>query len=103
MLKFGLGFLIGFGVGAGVALLMAPRSGDANREQLRVELDRLAAEGDTPVAAAAAAMKEQRDRLSQAIDAGRRASAARQAELWAQLNLTPPDEEPPAVPPPAVL
>lgn len=43
MLKFGIGLLVGLGVGAAVALLMAPESGDVNRERVRVKADSLAA------------------------------------------------------------
>ncbi|MCB0079054.1 MAG: YtxH domain-containing protein [Anaerolineales bacterium] len=92
MLKFGIGLLVGLGVGAAVALLMAPESGDVNRERVRVKADSLAATNEGPLGFAANTVKEQSNRLSAAIEAGRRASAQRQAELWSELELTPPPD-----------
>ncbi len=96
--KFLLGFVIGVGLGAGVALLLTPEPGSVRRERLRTRTEMYASGGDTPLGTVASAVQSQRDRLEVAVEAGRRASAARQAELWAQLELTPPaaPTEPPA-------
>ncbi|MDQ4075273.1 MAG: YtxH domain-containing protein, partial [Chloroflexota bacterium] len=98
MSRFLLGFALGMGVGAGIAMLLTPDSGYVTREKLRAKTDEYASGEETPVKTVVNAIQEQRNRLEEAIEAGQRASAARQAELWARLDLTPPEVTPP--PPP---
>jgi gas vesicle protein len=88
--KFLLGFALGMGVGAGLAILLTPESGQVNRERLRAKTEQYAAGEETPIGTLTIKVEEQRNVFQRAIEAGRRASAERQAELWAQLNLTPP-------------
>ena len=100
--KFLFGFALGLGVGMGTAMLLSPRAGPENRERLRARTDLYAAGDETPLGTVAARIRAQRDRIEDAIAAGRRASAERQAELWAELHLTPPaletDGDAPAAP-----
>lgn len=98
MVRFLLGFLLGLGLGAGVAMLLTPEPGRVARERLRLKADRYAGGEETPAGTVRGKVEEQRSRLEEAVEAGRRASAERQAELWAQLHLTPPSEGTSAAP-----
>jgi gas vesicle protein len=89
--KFLLGFAIGLGVGVGMTLLLTPEPGAVNRERLRAQTEKFAAGEETPLGTVTHKVEEQQSRFERAIEAGRRASAERQAQLWTQLNLTPPD------------
>lgn len=74
-----LSFLIGGAVGAGVALLFAPRSGKETRERIKNlakewehKADELLQDGKSKVAESREAVKEKVDRLKDAYEAGRR-------------------------------
>jgi hypothetical protein len=88
--RFLLGFAIGAMVGAGVALLLTPEPGSVTRARLRTQTDLYAGGDDTPAGTVGRRIEEQRLRLEEAVEAGRRASAAREAALWSKLNLPPP-------------
>ncbi len=92
--KFLLGFALGLGVGAAMGMLLTPQPGSENREWLRAKTDDYAGGDETPLGTVAGAVREQRSRLEEAIEAGRRASATRQAALWQQLDLNPPPGPP---------
>ncbi len=77
-----LSFLIGGAVGAGVALLFAPRSGRETRERIKnwagewkSKADQLLQEGRSKVAESRDSLRERVDRLKEAYDAGRRVLA----------------------------
>jgi len=59
--RFLLGFLIGVAIGAAVIIFSAPRSGSATRQSIN-------------------------DLFNDMLDAARRASAAREQELWSEFR-----------------
>lgn len=89
--KFLLGFALGMGVGAGIAVLLTPTPGAVNREKLRARTDLYASGDEGPVGTVVNKVEKQKNRIQQAIEAGRQASAQRQAELWQKLDLSPPE------------
>lgn len=89
MEKFIIGFALGLAVGAAAVILLAPPETDS-RARWRVRTDQFASGEETPVGAARVFAETRRNRLEEAIDAGRRASAEKQRELWAELKLDPP-------------
>lgn len=106
--EFLAGFLLGGIVGAAVALLMAPASGDQVREELRergIELrhrgeefseealeraQRMAEEGQKRAAEmqerSRLALEEQKAKLQEAIDAGKQAAAQRRNDLMGRFE-----------------
>lgn len=92
--KFLVGFALGAAVGVGMALLLAPEAGERSRLRLQDATDRLAAGDETALGSVSGLLSDQRNRFQEAVAAGRRANAERQAELLAALNLRPPDEGP---------
>jgi hypothetical protein len=95
--RFLLGFAVGVMVGAGVALLLTPEPGSVTRAKLRTQTDQYAGGTDSPLRTVNRRIEEQRMRLEEAVEAGRRASAAREAALWSKLNLPPPPAEGPSI------
>jgi hypothetical protein len=87
--KFLLGFVLGIGIGAGIASLLTPEPGHVARERLRVQTDRYAGGDDSPLGTVRSMVDRQRNRLEEAVEAGRQASAETQAQLWAELKLSP--------------
>jgi gas vesicle protein len=61
MRRFLLGFVIGVTIGAAAIILFAPRSGSATRQSIN-------------------------DLINDMLDAARRASAAREQELWSEFR-----------------
>ena len=90
--KFIIGFALGLALGAAAVILLAPSPETEARARLRVRTERFASGEETPVGAVKGFADSQRSKLEDAIEAGRRASAQRQRELWAELNLPPPDD-----------
>lgn len=95
-LWFLTGLLLGGIVGAAIALLWAPQSGEETREQLREEAIELQKRGSEMTAEARErankmaaeaqersrlALEEQKARLQEAIDAGKQAASQRKGEL----------------------
>lgn len=91
MIRFLSGFLLGIGFGFAMALLFGQESGDGTRDTLRMKTASLASGDDTVVGSVQSEIENQRRRFDEAVEVGRRVSAQRQQELWAQLKLTPPD------------
>lgn len=100
-IDFLAGFLLGGIVGAAVALLMAPQSGEETRELIRergIELktrgEEFSAEAYQQAQRTAAeaqersrlALEEQKARLQEAIDAGKQAAAQRRGELMGKFD-----------------
>ncbi len=93
--KFLLGFVVGAVVGGGLAILLAPdEQARAFRERVRLTTDRYASGDGTPVKSLNGFAEKQRNRLEEAVAAGKRANAERQSELWAQLQLPEPNNNP---------
>lgn len=107
-IDFLAGFLLGGIVGAAIALLMAPQSGEETRDDLRsrgIELrtrgeefsneamtqaQKLAEEGQKRATEAQErsrlALEEQKSRLQEAIDAGKQAAAQRRSDLMGRFE-----------------
>lgn len=107
-IEFLAGFLLGGIVGAAVALLMAPQSGEETRGELRARgielrergsdvskeaIDRaqfMAEEGQKRAAEmqerSRLALEEQKSRLQEAIDAGKQAAAQRRNDLMGRFE-----------------
>jgi len=94
MVRFLSGFILGLGVGMGMTILFGQESRDATRETWRMQTANLASGDDTLIGSMQSEIENQRRRFDEAIEVGRRVSAHRQKELWAQLKLTPPDLPP---------
>lgn len=91
--KFLIGFVVGAVVGAGLALLLTPdEKTKALRDTVRKTTDRYAGGYETPADTFNGITQKQKNRLETAVEAGKRANAERQAELWAQLKLPEPNE-----------
>jgi gas vesicle protein len=101
--EFLAGFMIGALVGAAVALLFAPRSGDQTRTMIRergIELGHQAEDLQMQARERAEALQTQaRERadalqsnLKQAVEEGKAAAAERREELLAQLEPEQPGE-----------
>jgi gas vesicle protein len=91
--KFLIGVVVGAVVGAGLALLLTPDDKTkALRDTVRRTTDRYASGSESPVDTLNGIAAKQKNRLEMAVEAGKRANAERQAELWAQLQLPKPDE-----------
>jgi gas vesicle protein len=67
-------FLLGLGIGAGIALLMAPRSGAATRRQIRRGVEKR-------IDAARDAIDLKKQQVHRAVDAGRAAAEEARLEL----------------------
>ena len=100
---FVAGFLIGALAGAAVALLMAPVEGKEIREQIKeksIELGHLAQDIKTDPNKFAQdvstkgkqVLEQQKTRVQEAIEEGRKAAVRRKEELLAQLDTQPVDE-----------
>ena len=63
--SFVLGFLLGTGLGAVVALLKAPQSGDETRRQLQRAADEFRREADSVVATTKSHLQEAKEQLGQ--------------------------------------
>ena len=91
--EFFAGFLFGALVGGIVALLFAPAPGDEFRGQIKersVELKGKASElGGEAAKKAESMFGEQRTRLQEAIDEGKKAAARKKEELLAQIEGKP--------------
>ena len=107
-IDFLAGFLLGGIVGAAIALLMAPASGEETRDELRsrgielrnrseelsneamVQAQKLAEEGQKRAMEAQErsrlALEEQKSRLEEAIEAGKQAAAQRRTQLMGQFE-----------------
>jgi gas vesicle protein len=91
--KFLIGFVVGAVVGAGLALLLTPDDKTkALRDTVRKTTDRYASGAESPTDTLNGIAQKQKNRLEAAVDAGKRANAERQAELWAQLQLPQPND-----------
>ncbi len=95
MVRFLSGFILGLGCGFAMAIFFGQESGEAARENLRMQTASLAAGDDTLVGSVQSEIENQRRRFDEAIEVGRRVSAKRQNDLWAQLKLTPPESQRP--------
>jgi gas vesicle protein len=95
--KFLMGVLAGAALGAGVAVMLAPQSGEDSRETLRFagakvrdrtteSFDDAKAAVEDWIAQAKQAVDETRRRLDEAVDAGRAAANHKRAELDAQVD-----------------
>ena len=95
---FMAGFLLGGLVGAAVALLLTPRSGEETRDtlrdksiELRVRAGEVAArarsEADELLARGKATFDEQKARVQEAIEEGKDAAAAKKAELLSKYHV----------------
>lgn len=105
------GFLLGGLVGAALALLLTPRSGDETRDtlvnrgvELRDRAEEAAArareEADELLARGKIALEEQRARVREAIEEGREVASQKKAELLSKYRVSKetgevPQEEPP--------
>lgn len=85
------GLLVGAVLGAGIALLFAPKSGKETRDEigdritdLKTRIDKISGEIAESARAKYADLKSD---LSQAVDAGRTAASERAAELRQQVGL----------------
>lgn len=90
--RFLSGFVLGVGMGVGLAMLLTPDSGQATREKLRQQTANYASGDHTLLSTLQLEMQNQRRRFEEAIEVGRRVSAQRQSELWSQLKLTSPEQ-----------
>lgn len=95
--RFLLGFALGVGIGAGLALILSPDPGHVNREKLRKRTDEYASGEETLLGTVRAKIGAQQHRFELAFEAGRLAREKRQEQLWAQLKLTPPEKLAPDV------
>jgi gas vesicle protein len=109
------GFLLGGIVGAAVALLLTPRSGEENREDLRgrsIELktkaeaaaSRMIEETDDLPTRVKVVLEEQKSRVQEAIEEGKESAALKRAEMMQRYQISKqrgeaplPDEVPPIV------
>lgn len=95
---FVTGFLLGGLVGAAVALVLTPRSGEETRDtlrdkgiELRVRAEEVAArareEADELLARGRAAFEEQKARVQEAIEEGKDAAAMKKAEMLSRYRV----------------
>ena len=89
MVRFLSGFILGVGIGVGIGMLLTPD--ETTREKLRLQTASYASGDNTLLGTVQAEIEHQRQRFEEAIEVGRRVSAQREKELWAQLKLAPPD------------
>jgi gas vesicle protein len=97
-----LTFLAGAAVGAGLALLLAPRPGADTRRALKTSLDEAQASIETSLDRGLALFEEARTRLGEALEAGKEAARRETARLrreWAQAPRGD-DQQAPGAPPP---
>ena len=87
------GFILGVGIGVGIGMLFTPDSGETTREKLRLQTANYASGDNTLLGTVQAEIENQRQRFEEAIEVGRRVSAQREKELWAQLKLAPPEPQ----------
>lgn len=92
------GFLLGGLVGAAVALLLTPRSGDETRDtladrgiELKVKAEEVATkareEADELLTLGKTVLEEQRTRIQEAVEEGKGAAAQKRAELLAKYRV----------------
>jgi gas vesicle protein len=107
------GFLLGGLVGAAVALLLTPRSGEETRDTLmdrgivlKVKAEEVASkareEADDLIARGKTVLEDQRARLREAVEEGKEAAAEKKAELLAKYRVAKatgenPEPEPPLI------
>jgi gas vesicle protein len=95
--RFLLGILAGAAVGAGLAILFAPQSGEESRDDIRHAGETLRdkttesyedarATVEEWIAQARAKVEDTRQRLDEAVEAGRLAAERKRAELDAQVD-----------------
>ncbi len=99
-----LTFLAGAALGAGLALLLAPRPGADTRRALKASLDDAQASLKTRLDRGLAAFEEARTRLGEAVEAGKEAARRETARLrreWTQQAPRGDGEQVPGVPPPS--
>jgi len=98
------GFLLGGLVGAGLALLLAPRTGEETRDtlrergiELRIKAEEAAArareEADELIARGRTVLEEQRSRVQEAVEEGKEAAAQKKAELLAKYQVAKEKDE----------
>jgi gas vesicle protein len=105
---FVAGFLLGGLVGAGLALLVTPRSGEETRDvlvdtgiELKVKAEEVVTkareEADDLLARGKTILEEQKARVQEAVDVGKEAAAQKRSELAARYQVAKKEGEvPPA-------
>lgn len=105
------GFLLGGLVGAGVALLLTPRSGEEARDTLRdrgielkVKAEEVAAkarvEADELLSLGKTVLEDQKSRIREAVEEGKEAAAEKKAELLSKYRVAKETGETPETEPP---